>query len=65
MIFIPFDITSVINYLSNLFAIDLSYISDFQSVCLTLLANAYFFGFWFFIIFFSLKGINWVYERLF
>ena len=63
-IFLPYSVSEVINTFTTWFSLDLSSLSDYQSIILTILANAYFFGFWFFIIYFSLKSLNWVYERL-
>lgn len=63
-IFLPYNPQIVVETLEKWFIIDLSLISDFQKICLTIVANAYFFGFWFFIIYFSLKTLNWIYERL-
>lgn len=63
--YIPYSISSVISYFSDLFSLDLSTLTDYQSLILTLISNLYFFAFWFFIIYVSLKGLNWVYERLF
>ena len=63
-IFLPYSVSEVINTFTTWFSLDLSSLSDYQSLVLTILSNAYFFGFWFFIIYFSLKSLNWVYERL-
>lgn len=64
-IFIPYDITSTINYLSNLFSIDLSSLTSFENVLLTLFANLYFFLVWYILIYFALKIFNRIWERLF
>ena len=64
-IFLPYSISEVIQTFTIWFSLDLTSLTDYQSLLLTIFANAYFFGFWFFIIYFSLKGLNWVYERMF
>ena len=63
-IFIPYNITDVLTTLETCFTIDLTNITDYQAVLLTLVANAYFFLFWGFIMYFVLKSLNWVYERI-
>jgi len=63
-IFIPYNIIEVETTFERWFNISLINLTDYQSIMLTLMANIYFFGFWFFVIYFSLKGLNWVYERL-
>lgn len=64
-IFLPYSPTVVIETLSNWFNLDLSSLTSYESLIITLLSNLYFFVFWFFIIYFVLKGINRVYERIF
>ncbi len=64
-IFLPYSPTVVIETLANWFNLDLSSLTSYESLIITLLSNLYFFVFWFFIIYFVLKGINRVYERIF
>ena len=64
-IFLPYSPTVVIETLANWFSLDLSILTSYESLIITLLSNLYFFVFWFFIIYFVLKGINRVYERIF
>lgn len=64
-IFLPYSVTEVISTFSTWFSLDLSTLTAYESLVVTILANMYFFGFWFFIIYFSLKSLNWVYERIF
>ena len=64
-IFLPYSPQIVVETFTERFLLDLSGMSDFQTICLTICANAYFFGIWFFIIYFSLKSLNWIYERIF
>lgn len=64
-IFIPYSVDVVIETFTIWFSLDLSSLSSYESLVLTILANMYFFGFWFFILYFALKGFNRVYERIF
>lgn len=64
-IFIPYDPTSVVEYFTNLFTLDLSTLSSFETMLLTLLSNIYFFLFWFVIVYFALKIFNRIWERFF
>ena len=63
-IFFPYKIIDVITGLEQLFGIELNGLSEYQETVLTIGANIYFLIFWFFILYFSVKSINWVYERL-
>lgn len=64
-IFLPYSVTEVINTFTSWFSLDLTSLTSFESITLTILANMYFFIFWGFILWCILKGLNWVYERLF
>lgn len=64
-IFLPYSPTVVLETLANWFSLDLSSLTSYESLIITILSNLYFFVFWFFIIYFVLKGINRVYERIF
>ncbi len=64
-IFIPYSVSEVISYFSSLFSLDLSSITDYQMLIITLISNIYFFTFWFFIIYFSIIIFNKIYERIF
>ena len=64
-IFFPYSPDVVISTFTTWFSLDLTTLTGFESIILTILANAYFFGFWFFILYFVLKGFNRVYERIF
>ena len=64
-IFLPYSPTVVIETLANWFNLDLSSLTSYESLIITLLSNLYCFVFWFFIIYFVLKGINRVYDRIF
>lgn len=64
-IFLPYNVTTVISKFTEWFNLDLTSLTNFESICITILANIYFFIFWGFILWCILKGLNWVYERLF
>lgn len=64
-IFIPYSVEKTILYFSTLYSLDLSSITDYEKLMLTLFANIYFFVFWGFIIYISLKIFNRIYERFF
>ena len=64
-IFFPYSPEVVINTFTTLFSIDLTSLTTYETLIITILANAYFFGFWFFMLYFILKGFNRVYERIF
>lgn len=63
--FIPYNPAIVIEYFSTLFSLDLTGLTGYQTLILTLLSNIYFFGFWFFIMYFVLKGFNRIYQKIF
>lgn len=64
-IFLPYSPSVVITYISNLFNITLSSLTDYESIMLTIVCNLYFFIYWFIIIYFTLKLFNRIYERIF
>ena len=64
-IFLPYNPTDAVNYFSTLFNLNLTSLTDFQLLIITLFANIYFFVFWFIIIYFSLKIFNRIWERFF
>lgn len=64
-IFIPYNPQVVVETFSTWFSLDLTTLSDYQSLILCIMSNAYFFLFWFFIMYFVLKGFNRIYERIF
>lgn len=63
--FIPYGPVLVIEYFSTLFSLDLTGLTGYQTLILTLLSNIYFFGFWFFVMYFVLKGFNRIYQKIF
>ena len=64
-IFLPYSPSIVIEYFTSLFSLDLTTLSTYESLIITILANIYFFIYWFIIIYFSLKIFNRIWERFF
>lgn len=64
-IFLPYSVDSVINYFTLLFNLDLTSLSAYETLSLTILSNLYFFIYWGFIIYISLKLFNRIWERFF
>ena len=64
-IFLPYSVDQVIEYFTTLYSLDLTSLTAFQTLILNIIANAYFFLFWFVIIYFSLKIFNRIWERFF
>lgn len=64
-IFLPYSPSVVIAFFTDLFSFDLSSLTDYQELCLTIWCNAYFFLHWFFILYFAIKIFNRIWERLF
>lgn len=64
-IFLPYSVNQVIEYFTTLYNLDLTSLSSYQTLILNIIANAYFFLFWFVIIYFSLKMFNRIWERFF
>ena len=64
-IFIPYSPSDVINHFTNLFSLNLTDFTSYETLIITLISNIYFFLFWGFIIYFSLKLFNRIWERFF
>lgn len=64
-IFLPYSVEQVVTYFTTLYNLDLTTLTSYQFLILNLIANAYFFLFWGFVIYFSIKLFNRVWERLF
>ena len=64
-LFLPYSPDIVLSTFTSWFSLDLSMLSSYEILVLTLVSNLYFFVFWFVILYFSLKGFNRVYERIF
>lgn len=62
---LPYNPTIIVEYFTNLFSLDLTTLSSYETTILTLLSNIYFFVFWAVIIYFSLKIFNRIWERFF
>ena len=61
-IFLPYSVEQVVTYFTTLYNLDLTTLTSYQTLILNILANAYFFLYWFFIIYFSIKLFNRVWE---
>ncbi len=64
-IFLPYSPSIVIEYFTTLFSLDLTTLTSYESLVITILANIYFFIYWFIIVHFSLKIFNRIWERFF
>ncbi len=64
-IFIPYSPSDVISYFTSTFSLNLADLSAYESLIITILSNMYFYIFWFFIIYISLKIFNRIWERFF
>lgn len=64
-IFIPYSPGEVIQHFTTLFGLNLTELTSYQTLIVTLIANVYFFMFWFIIVYFALKLFNRVWERFF
>lgn len=64
-IFLPYSVEQVITYFTTLYNLDLSTLTSYQTLILNILANAYFFLYWGFVIYFSIKLFNRVWEKIF
>lgn len=63
--FLPYNPSSVIQHFTDLFSLDLTTLTSYETMILTILSNLYFFIFWGLIIYFSLKIFNRIWERFF
>ena len=64
-IFLPYSVEVVINYFATKFSIDLSALSSYEMLSITIMSNIYFFLYWGFIIYIALKLFNRIWERIF
>lgn len=64
-IFLPYSPTDVLDYFTTTFSLDLSTFTSFETLITTILSNLYFYIYWGFIIYISLKIFNRVWERFF
>lgn len=64
-IFFPYSPEVVLSTFNTWFNLDLTALTNYETMVLTIISNAYFFLFWFFIAYFTLKGFNRIYEKIF
>ena len=64
-ILLPYNPSVVLDYFSTIFSLDLSTLTNYESLILTILSNLYFFIYWGFIIYIALKIFNRIWERFF
>ena len=64
-IFLPYSPDVVLNYFTTTFSLDLTTLSSYETLSITLLSNLYFYVYWGFIIYISLKIFNRIWERFF
>ena len=63
--FIPYSPSIVIEYFTEAFEINLTSLTSYETLIVTILSNIYFFLFWGCIVYFALKIFNRIWERLF
>lgn len=64
-ILLPYSTDVVINYFTTTFSLDLTTLTAYETLIVTVLANLYFFVYWGFIIYIALKLFNRIWERIF
>ena len=64
-IFLPYSPTDVLDYFISTFSLDLSTFTSYETLVTTILSNLYFYVYWGFIIYISLKIFNRIWERFF
>lgn len=64
-IFLPYSVDVVINYFTNMFSLDLTSLTAYEKLIITLLSNLYFYVYWGFVIYIALKIFNRIWERFF
>lgn len=64
-ILLPYNVNVVINYFTTTFNLDLTSLTSYETLIVTILANLYFLVYWGFIIYIALKLFNRIWERLF
>lgn len=64
-IFLPYTPDIVLEYFTNKFIVDLTTLTSYESLMITILSNIYFFMYWGIIIYFVLKLFNRIWERFF
>ena len=64
-ILLPYSPSVVLDYFTTTFSLDLTTLTNYESLILTILSNLYFFIYWGFIIYIALKIFNRIWERFF
>ena len=64
-ILLPYSVDVVVNYFTTTFSLDLTTLTSYETLIITILANLYFFIYWGFIIYIALKIFNRIWERIF
>ena len=64
-ILLPYNPDVVLNYFTSTFSLDLTTLTSYETLIVTVLANLYFFIYWGFIIYIALKIFNRIWERIF
>lgn len=64
-IFLPYSTDVVINYFTTTFSLDLTTLTAYETLIITIVSNLYFYIYWGFIIYIALKIFNRIWERLF
>lgn len=64
-IFIPYSPSDALVFFTELFSLDLTTLTAYETLVVTLLSNLYFFVFWFIIMYFVLKIFNRIWQRFF
>ena len=62
-IFLPYSSEIVLAYFTTKFSLDLTTLSSYEVLSITILSNLYFYVYWGFIICISLKIFNRIWER--
>ena len=63
--FFPYSPSLVIEHFTSLFNLNLTELTSYETLIITILSNIYFFLFWGLLVYFSLKIFNRIWERFF
>ena len=64
-ILLPYSTDVVLEYFTTIFGLDLTTLTAYETLIITILSNLYFYVYWGFIIYIALKIFNRIWERLF
>lgn len=64
-ILLPYNPSVVLDYFTTTFSLDLTKLTSYETLIITVLSNLYFFVYWGFIIYIALKIFNRIWERFF